>query len=174
MELAPSGIFQQALSPFMGQTSTLNPSLNMDSTTPHTRRVPSHNDRVLRAATTDLRKMAVANPNIGHLSHEAKDATQVEKSMTFMQAIRLYPKAVAWSVLLSTSIVMEGYDTMLLASFYVFPQFVQKYGSLDRTTNPPTYQLTAAWQTGLQNGAQVGEILGLYGAGIVVDRQVEK
>lgn len=90
--------------------------------------------------------------------------------MTFAQAIRLYPKAVAWSVLLSTSLVMEGYDTTLLASFYVFPQFTQKYGSLDLKTIPPTYQLTAAWQSGLSNGAQVGEILGLYGAGIVVDR----
>lgn len=31
-------------------------------------------------------------------------------------------------------------------------------------------QIPAEWQNGLSNGAQVGEILGLYAAGIVVDR----
>lgn len=67
---------------------------------------------------------------------------------------------------------MEGYDTTLLGQFFVFPQFTQKYGMLDTKTTPETFQLSAAWQTGLQNGAQVGEILGLYGAGIVVDRYV--
>jgi MFS transporter, SP family, general alpha glucoside:H+ symporter len=30
-------------------------------------------------------------------------------------------------------------------------------------------QVSAPWQSGLSNGAQVGEILGLYGAGVVVD-----
>jgi MFS transporter, SP family, general alpha glucoside:H+ symporter len=31
-------------------------------------------------------------------------------------------------------------------------------------------QIPAAWQNGLSNGAQVGEILGLYAAGAVVDK----
>lgn len=137
---------------------------------PHTRRVPTHHDRILRTPTTTIHNLAATNPSIAHLSHDAKDATQIEKSMTFSQAIKLYPKAVAWSILLSTAIVMEGYDTTLLASFYVFPQFARKYGTLDEGSVPPTWQLSAAWQTGLQNGAQVGEILGLYGAGVVVDR----
>lgn len=144
--------------------------LEMSADTPDTRRVPFHNDHILRTATTNLRKLATENPDIAHLSREAKDATQAEKSMTFSQAIHIYPKAVAWSVLLSTAIVMEGYDTTLLGQFFVFPKFAEQYGSLDPNSNPPTYQLTAAWQTGLQNGAQVGEILGLYTAGIVVDR----
>lgn len=144
----------------------------MTTPTRHTRRVPSHNDKVLRIASTNLRRIAANNPDIVNLNNEAKDATHAEKSMTFTQAIKLYPKAVAWSILLSTAIVMEGYDTTLLAQFYVFPQFAQKYGNLDDKTSPPTYQLSAAWQTGLQNGALVGEILGLYGAGVIVDRYV--
>jgi SP family general alpha glucoside:H+ symporter-like MFS transporter len=32
------------------------------------------------------------------------------------------------------------------------------------------YQLTAAWQNGISNGAQVGEILGLFAAGVIADR----
>jgi SP family general alpha glucoside:H+ symporter-like MFS transporter len=32
--------------------------------------------------------------------------------MTLMQGIKLYPAAIAWSVLLSTAIVMEGYGEL--------------------------------------------------------------
>lgn len=42
------------------------------------------------------------------LKHDAKLATDKEKNMTLLQGIKLYPKAVAWSVLISTCIVMEG------------------------------------------------------------------
>lgn len=65
-----------------------------------------------------------------HLDHsqEAKDATEQEKNMTLMQAIKLYPKAVAWSVLISTAIIMEGYDIVLLSSFYALPQFNKRFG----------------------------------------------
>ena len=39
----------------------------------------------------------------------AKAATDNEHNMTLLEDIRLYPKAVAWSVLISTCICMEGY-----------------------------------------------------------------
>jgi hypothetical protein len=38
----------------------------------------------------------------------ARSATDKERKMTLMQGIKLYPKAIAWSVLISTCIVMEG------------------------------------------------------------------
>jgi MFS transporter, SP family, general alpha glucoside:H+ symporter len=47
-----------------------------------------------------------------------------------VQGIRLYPKAIGWSLLLSTAIIMEGYDTTLLGSFYAFPEFNKKFGDL--------------------------------------------
>lgn len=47
----------------------------------------------------------------------AKAATDNEQNMTLMQGIRLYPKAIAWSVLISTCIVMEGYDICLINNF---------------------------------------------------------
>ena len=37
--------------------------------------------------------------------------------MTLMQGIRLYPKAIGWSLLISTCIAMEGYDVCLLSNF---------------------------------------------------------
>ena len=59
----------------------------------------------------------------------AKAATEKEQKMSLMQGIRLYPKAVAWSVLISTCIAMEGYDISLVNNFYGFPQFNRKYGT---------------------------------------------
>lgn len=52
----------------------------------------------------------------------ARLATESEHKMTLLQGIRLYPKAVAWSVLISTCIVMEGYDVCLLNSFCTYIQ----------------------------------------------------
>lgn len=71
----------------------------------------------------------------------AKVATEKEHSMTLMQGIRLYPKAVVWSVLISTCIAMEGYDISLVNNFYAFPQFNRKYG--ERLANG-TYEVSAA------------------------------
>jgi len=87
--------------------------------------------------------------------------------MTLMQGIRLYPKAVFWSLLISTCIAMEGYDVCLLSSFYAFAQFNRKYGELGADG---TYQVPARWQAGLSNGANVGEIIGLFINGFVSER----
>lgn len=102
------------------------------------------------------------------LSSEAKEATDVEHAMTLQQAIKRYPKAIAWSVLLSTAIAMEGYDLVLISSFYAFPTFTKKYGV--SKNGGKSYQIPAPWQAGLSNGARVGEILGLFLNGIVSER----
>ena len=44
----------------------------------------------------------------------AKAATRKEHEMTLMQGVRLYPKAICWSLLISTCIAMEGYDVCLI------------------------------------------------------------
>jgi SP family general alpha glucoside:H+ symporter-like MFS transporter len=90
---------------------------------------------------------------------DARLATEKEHKMTLMQGIRLYPKAIGWSVLISTCIVMEGYDVCLLNNFFGFPQFKRKYGS---QLPDGTYEIPAKWQAGLSNGVIVGEIIGLF------------
>jgi len=37
--------------------------------------------------------------------------------MTLMQGLKLYPKAIAFSIIISTCIVMEGYDISLVTNF---------------------------------------------------------
>ncbi|KAK3905502.1 alpha-glucosides permease MPH3 [Staphylotrichum tortipilum] len=97
----------------------------------------------------------------------AKAAAEKEQNMTLLQGIRLYPKAIAWSVLISTCIVMEGYDVCLINNFYAFPQFNKKYG--EQLPNGK-WEVTAPWQAGLSNGANVGELIGLLINGWVSER----
>lgn len=52
---------------------------------------------------------------------KARSAASKEQSMTLLQGLRLYPKAVAWSLLISTCIVMEGYDISLVNNFCAWP-----------------------------------------------------
>lgn len=96
--------------------------------------------------------------------------------MTLLEGLRLYPKAIAWSVLISSCCAMEGYDISLLGNFCKFHPFIlwasltciadafapfnRKFGvELD----DGTWQVPARWQTGLSNGAQCGQIIGLIG-----------
>lgn len=97
----------------------------------------------------------------------AKSASDKEHSMTLMEGIKTYPRAILWSMLISTCIVMEGYDICLINNFYAFDVFNQKYGN---QLPDGTYQISAAWQSGLSNGANVGELIGLLINGYVSER----
>jgi SP family general alpha glucoside:H+ symporter-like MFS transporter len=114
-----------------------------------------------------VRKASMAVENFAEISTEVKGAIQKEHEMSFMQAIKLYRKAVGWSILLSTTNVMVGYDVGLLSSLYALPQFNKKYGVLD---SDGTYTVSAPWKAGLSNGALCGEILGLFISGIISEK----
>jgi MFS transporter, SP family, general alpha glucoside:H+ symporter len=45
---------------------------------------------------------------------EAQAAADDELQLDLLQSVKLYPKAICWSVLLSTAIIMEGYDLLLM------------------------------------------------------------
>lgn len=107
------------------------------------------------------------DPIKSNVIHDAKKASDSEHRMSLWQGIRLYPKAVAWSILISTCICMEGYDVCLLSNFYSFPPFNRKYG---KQLPDGTYQIPAPWQAGLSNGANCGEIIGLFINGYVSER----
>ena len=70
----------------------------------------------------------------------AKAATNKEQNMSLLQGVKLYPKAVAWSILISTCVAMEAYDISLVNNFYGFPQFKEKYGE---QMPDGSYQVTA-------------------------------
>jgi len=97
----------------------------------------------------------------------AQHAQDQEKTMSLRQAIKLYPKAIGWSVVLSTALVMEGYDLALLNNLYAHPEFNKKFGVLGSNGD---YAVPASWQSGLSNGARCGEMLGLAINGIISER----
>jgi hypothetical protein len=51
-----------------------------------------------------------------------------QHNMGVWEAISLYPKAVIFSMILSLSLVMEGYDTALTGNFYGLQQSNSKFG----------------------------------------------
>lgn len=91
---------------------------------------------------------------------EAKQAADEEHAQTLWQALRDNRKAVMWSVLVSMSIVMEGYDTILMGNFFAYPTFQQKYGQY--YGEEIGWQVSAPWQTGLSMASTVGCIFGEF------------
>ncbi len=61
-------------------------------------------------------------------SDEVKEGEKQEKEMGFKAAIKAYPKCAVWSVVLSTGIIMEGYDTCLGNAMYALPIFCERFG----------------------------------------------
>lgn len=78
--------------------------------------------------------------------------------MSLMEGIRLYPKAIFWAAIISLGCVMEGYDIALIGNFYAFDPFNRYFG---KEQPDGSYQVSADWQSGIANGAQVGQIIGL-------------
>ncbi|KAJ5905583.1 general substrate transporter [Penicillium subrubescens] len=112
-------------------------------------------------------KSATPSNYLEEVLEEANHATQREHELTLLPSLRLYPKAIAWSMFLSLAIIMEGYDTKLMGTFLAAPAFQKRYG---HQYKPGKYQITAAWQAGLNNGSSVGSIIGLLLNGYVSER----
>ncbi|CEP60796.1 sugar porter family MFS transporter LALA0_S01e19152g [Lachancea lanzarotensis] len=91
-------------------------------------------------------------------TRDAKEADDNERTMPLLKALKTYPKAAAWSLLVSTTLVMEGYDTAILGSFFALPVFKEKFGSQD---SAGVWDVSASWQVGLSLCYMAGEIVGL-------------
>ncbi|OJJ42455.1 hypothetical protein ASPZODRAFT_137267 [Penicilliopsis zonata CBS 506.65] len=88
----------------------------------------------------------------------AQQSTEAEVKMSLWQALKLYPKASLWSILISFAVVMEGYDVILMGSFYAYPNFTKRFGVKDAAGD---YEIPAHWQASLGNSGSVGQIIGL-------------
>lgn len=108
----------------------------------------------------------MAESILGSDQHAA-NAANAERQRGLWENIKLYPAACAWSVLLSTTIIMEGFDIVLIANLLAVPAFQEDFGY---QLEDGSWQISAAWQAGLTNGALVGEIIGLMLVGIIADR----
>ncbi|KEF59110.1 MFS transporter, SP family, general alpha glucoside:H+ symporter [Exophiala aquamarina CBS 119918] len=93
------------------------------------------------------------------LIRHAQESDAADRLLTVRQALSKYKKAVFWAMFLSTSLVMEGYDLVIINSFYGQTQFQNRFGIADPETGKKT--IPARWQSGLSNSALVGQLAGL-------------
>ena len=63
---------------------------------------------------------------------------------------------------------MEAYDTLLLGSLFALPAFKEHFGTY--AGKKAGYQITAPWQSGLQQGANIGSFFGVFLGAFLVDR----
>ena len=98
---------------------------------------------------------------------EAQAASAHEHALGIRQALRQYPYAVLWSLCISMSIIMEGYDTILIGSLYAYPSYAAKFGKPD---SAGVNQIPAKWQSAMGSGPQAGAIVGALANGFIIQR----
>ncbi|KAI1199302.1 general alpha-glucoside permease [Nemania serpens] len=101
------------------------------------------------------------------LVNEANDANEREREMTLLYAFKVYPKAIGWSMLLSSCLIMEGYQTAVVGSYLAYPAFKDRFGIVAPNGERV---ISASWQNGISGATNVGEIIGLQIAGVVSER----
>jgi hypothetical protein len=69
-----------------------------------------------------------ANADCPEVHTEAQEHSEAEAKMALWKGIKTYPQVAAWSILLSSTVIMEGYDTSLIRSLFAYPAFTQKHG----------------------------------------------
>jgi len=69
----------------------------------------------------ELASFDLNDPTIIELIHQAQESDAADRLLTIKQALKKYKKAVFWAMILSTSLVMEGYDVVVVRciSFFI-------------------------------------------------------
>lgn len=113
-----------------------------------------HDNGSLKASTTlkgDIHIGAIAGDS-------ARIANSQEHNLTFLEALKLYPTAVGWSLFFSLGVIMTAFDPQLLGNLYATPAFQRDFGYL----YDGVYIISAPWQTGLSMGNPIGQVAGAF------------
>ncbi|KAL6711423.1 hypothetical protein ACN47E_004357 [Coniothyrium glycines] len=102
-----------------------------------------------------------------HAVGDTNAAIENEHNMNVWQSLRFWSKAIVYSFIISTCVIMEGYDTSLMNKFFAFQPFRNEFG--DEVDADGTRIVSSYWQTIILNGTQVGCILGLIINGYVTE-----
>ncbi|RAK91730.1 MFS general substrate transporter [Aspergillus costaricaensis CBS 115574] len=100
------------------------------------------------------------------LLERAHAANAADHALTWWKAIFKYRKAVFWACIFSFTLTMQSADATSTTSFYGQTQFKERFGTVDNGV----LEISAKWQTGIQQAMAVGELIGLAIAGILADR----
>lgn len=66
-------------------------------------------DGVLRVNDDAMRRLSQIHDNVGKEISDAKAASSAEKSLSVRDSVRLYKKAICFSLIMSLAVIMEGY-----------------------------------------------------------------
>lgn len=105
----------------------------------------------------------------------AKQAILHEQNMPFLYAANHYKLGLAWSAVMASTAMMEGYELGLVATFFTYRAFTHFYGSptdgdperAPRQTAPTRgsgvdFGLPSPWPTGISISIAVGQFSGLF------------
>jgi len=62
----------------------------------------------------ELGKFDLNSPQVVELIHHAQESDAADRLLTVREALKKYKKAVFWAMFLSTSLIMEGYDVVIV------------------------------------------------------------
>ncbi|PFH61483.1 hypothetical protein XA68_17208 [Ophiocordyceps unilateralis] len=94
-------------------------------------------------------------------TNKTRNDGETDKSLTFLQCCRKYPKALAWSGVLLMAIVMMAYSKLLIGAVISLPVFENKFGDKDPNDLADGHLIRPLWQFALKDASLVAEIVGL-------------
>jgi hypothetical protein len=112
-------------------------------------------DEVLRDDNESAQHRGEASATIAAQNAEADEATRKEHDLSVKAAVKLYTKAIIYSLVFSLAVIMEGYDTSLIGTFFGFTPFLDRYGDQFDPQSPGSRIVSARWQSIITIGAQV-------------------
>ncbi|KAM0709214.1 hypothetical protein Q7P35_003251 [Cladosporium inversicolor] len=131
-----------------------------ETDTDHAQNLPQLSTMGTSADEEDRSDFAkVGNVTIGAIAgEEARQATEREHSLSLLEAVKLYPTAVGWSIYFSLGVIMASFDPQLLGNLYATPAFQRDFGYLYNGE----WIISAPWQTGLSMGSPIGQVVGAF------------
>ncbi|KAL1407971.1 hypothetical protein Q8F55_004768 [Vanrija albida] len=98
----------------------------------------------------------------------AGQGTEREHTLTFREALRLYPGALWWAIAVSFTIVMDGFELSIIGNFMAYPEFAKKFG--DYHPDKGQYLISTQWMVILSNVGIIGNFFGLSAMGFLTPR----
>lgn len=63
----------------------------------------------------EIKRLSIDNVDTINLIRHAQESDAADRLLTVRQALKKYKKAVFWAMFLSTSLIMEGYDVVVVS-----------------------------------------------------------
>jgi SP family general alpha glucoside:H+ symporter-like MFS transporter len=82
---------------------------------------------ILAPTERELKNFDLGSTSIVTLIRLAQQADEDDRKLKTWEALKKYKKAVLWSCLLSTALIMEGYDVVIINGFFGQPQLLVHY-----------------------------------------------